>query len=114
GKPGPASMPGSHTAASTLAARDASDSPWRSSRALSTPSRRLRPPVSSTPATPATHDTDLTVSSASMEPGEMRDRVDTAMVARLATLRPDGAPHVVPVCFARVGDTIVSIVDAKP
>jgi PPOX class probable F420-dependent enzyme len=44
----------------------------------------------------------------------MRDRVDAAPVARLATVRPDGAPHVVPVCFARVGDTIVSIVDAKP
>jgi PPOX class probable F420-dependent enzyme len=44
----------------------------------------------------------------------MRERVATARVARLATVRPDGAPHVVPVCFALVGDTIVSVVDSKP
>jgi PPOX class probable F420-dependent enzyme len=35
-------------------------------------------------------------------------------VARLATITPDGRPHVVPITFAIVGDTIVSAVDAKP
>lgn len=29
-------------------------------------------------------------------------------------MRPDGAPHVVPVVFATDADTVVSIVDAKP
>jgi PPOX class probable F420-dependent enzyme len=35
-------------------------------------------------------------------------------VARLATVRPDGSPHVVAICFACAGDTIYSAVDAKP
>jgi PPOX class probable F420-dependent enzyme len=35
-------------------------------------------------------------------------------VARLATVRPDGAPHLVPIVFAVVGDVIYSAVDAKP
>jgi PPOX class probable F420-dependent enzyme len=35
-------------------------------------------------------------------------------VARLATVRPGGAPHIVPVTFAVDGDTIYSAVDAKP
>jgi PPOX class probable F420-dependent enzyme len=37
----------------------------------------------------------------------------SARVARLATLGPDG-PRLVPVCFAVVGDVIVTAVDAKP
>jgi PPOX class probable F420-dependent enzyme len=47
---------------------------------------------------------------------EMRDRVRAARVARLATLRPDGTPHLVPICFALVGDDtrVVSAVDEKP
>jgi PPOX class probable F420-dependent enzyme len=44
----------------------------------------------------------------------LRERVRTARVGRLATVRPDGRPHVVPVCFAVVGDAIVTAVDAKP
>ena len=46
----------------------------------------------------------------------MRSRVAAARVGRLATVRPDGTPHVVPVCFAVVGDgdEIVTAVDAKP
>jgi len=43
-----------------------------------------------------------------------RARFAAAPVARLATVRADGRPHVVPVCFALDGDTIVSVVDAKP
>jgi PPOX class probable F420-dependent enzyme len=35
-------------------------------------------------------------------------------VARLATVRPDGAPHVVPVTFAVVGDVVATAVDHKP
>jgi PPOX class probable F420-dependent enzyme len=35
-------------------------------------------------------------------------------VARLATVSPDGRPHVVPVTFAVDGDVIYSAVDAKP
>jgi PPOX class probable F420-dependent enzyme len=35
-------------------------------------------------------------------------------VARLSTVRPAGAPHVVPIVFALVGDTVFSAVDAKP
>lgn len=44
----------------------------------------------------------------------MRARVGEARVARLATVREDGRPHVVPVCFAIVDDEIVTAVDAKP
>ena len=41
-------------------------------------------------------------------------RVAAARVGRLATVRPDGTPHVVPVVFALVGGTVVTAVDAKP
>lgn len=44
----------------------------------------------------------------------MRARFDSARVARLATVDALGRPHLVPVCFALDGDTIVSAVDAKP
>lgn len=37
-----------------------------------------------------------------------------ARVGRLATVRSDGTPHLVPICFAVVGDTVVSAVDEKP
>ena len=35
-------------------------------------------------------------------------------VARLATVDPDGRPHLVPVVFALEGDTLYSAVDSKP
>jgi PPOX class probable F420-dependent enzyme len=38
----------------------------------------------------------------------------SARVVRLATVRPDGTPHVVPICFALEGDTVYSAVDHKP
>ena len=44
----------------------------------------------------------------------MRRRVSEARVARLATVRPDGVPHIVPCCFAIDGDIVYSVVDAKP
>ncbi len=45
---------------------------------------------------------------------EGRRRLAEAPVARLATVRPDGRPHVVPMCFTIEGDTIYSAVDDKP
>ena len=46
--------------------------------------------------------------------GEARRRFGTAAVARLATIGPDGRPHLVPVTFALDGDRIYTAVDAKP
>jgi PPOX class probable F420-dependent enzyme len=42
------------------------------------------------------------------------ERFATARVARLATVGPDGAPHLVPIVFAVDGDVIHTAVDAKP
>ena len=49
-----------------------------------------------------------------MEIDELRSRFASSPVARLSTVRQDGGPHVVPVVFALVGDTLFSAVDAKP
>lgn len=35
-------------------------------------------------------------------------------VGHLATTRPNGAPHVVPITFALKGDTVVTMIDHKP
>lgn len=48
-----------------------------------------------------------------LEP-ELRRRVDAARVARLASVRPDGSPHVVPITFALDGGSIVTAIDDKP
>jgi PPOX class probable F420-dependent enzyme len=45
---------------------------------------------------------------------EARRRIAEARVGRLASVRPEGTPHLVPICFAVVGDRIVSVVDDKP
>ncbi len=45
---------------------------------------------------------------------DLHRRVVAAPVARLATVRPDGRPHVVPITFAVDGDTIVTAIDHKP
>ena len=45
---------------------------------------------------------------------EPRERFAQARVARLATAGRDGAPHVVPVCFALEGETVYFAVDHKP
>ena len=42
------------------------------------------------------------------------ERFAAARVARLATVGRDGAPHLVPIVFALVGNVIYSAVDAKP
>ena len=43
-----------------------------------------------------------------------RQRFAEARVARLATITPDGRPHLVPIVFALRGDTVYSAVDDKP
>jgi PPOX class probable F420-dependent enzyme len=45
---------------------------------------------------------------------EVQRLLGAARVARLATVRADGSPHVVPVCFALDGAVAYSAVDAKP
>ena len=45
---------------------------------------------------------------------DVPDRVATAPVARLVTLDADGRPHLVPIVFALLGDTLYTAVDAKP
>ncbi len=49
-----------------------------------------------------------------LDPAEAQALFGSARVARLATVRPDGSPHVVPVCFAVSGDAIYTAVDHKP
>lgn len=49
-----------------------------------------------------------------LAPDDARRRFAAARVARLATLRPDGRPHLVPIVFAADGDRVVAVVDAKP
>ena len=44
----------------------------------------------------------------------LRRRIAESRVARLATVEPDGRPHIVPIVFALAGDTLYSAVDAKP
>jgi PPOX class probable F420-dependent enzyme len=49
-----------------------------------------------------------------MDRREALARLAGARVAHLATVRPDGGPHVVPVTIAVVGGNIVTAVDHKP
>ena len=49
-----------------------------------------------------------------MPVSDARARFAQARVARLATVRPGGRPHLVPIVFAIDGDRLYSIVDAKP
>ncbi len=49
-----------------------------------------------------------------VDDSEARQRLAEARVARLATVGGDGAPHVVPVVFALVGDVVYTAVDHKP
>ncbi|HME48237.1 TIGR03668 family PPOX class F420-dependent oxidoreductase [Mycobacterium sp.] len=44
---------------------------------------------------------------------EPRARFEQAPVAQLATVSPGGAPHLVPVVFALLDDTVYTAVDAK-
>jgi PPOX class probable F420-dependent enzyme len=49
-----------------------------------------------------------------VSPEEARRRFAAARVARLATADAAGQPHIVPIVFALAGETIYSVVDAKP
>jgi len=49
-----------------------------------------------------------------MDQPTMRNRVGSARVGRLATMRPNGHPHIVVCCFALDGDTVYTAVDDKP
>jgi PPOX class probable F420-dependent enzyme len=49
-----------------------------------------------------------------VDTAECRRRFAAADHAYLATVRPDGAPHLVPVVHALAGDVIAFAVDAKP
>jgi PPOX class probable F420-dependent enzyme len=49
-----------------------------------------------------------------MTPGDARARFDQARVAVLASIGPRGAPHVVPVVYARDGSRIHLAIDTKP
>ena len=51
-----------------------------------------------------------------LDPDEARRRFAHARVARLATVRADGRPHIVPIVFAlsEHGSTVYSIADPKP
>ena len=45
---------------------------------------------------------------------DTRAFLDRHQVAHLATADASGAPHVVPLCFARVGDRLYFVADDKP
>lgn len=49
-----------------------------------------------------------------MDDREARRRFAAGRVARFATVRPDGTPHLVPVTFAVDNDAVYTAVDAKP
>ena len=45
---------------------------------------------------------------------DQRAFIEQARVARLATIGPDGTPHLVPVCFALLGESVFVPIDEKP
>lgn len=49
-----------------------------------------------------------------VDSSEARRRFAVAAFARLATVRPNGSPHLVPVVFALDGDVLTTAVDHKP
>jgi PPOX class probable F420-dependent enzyme len=49
-----------------------------------------------------------------MDEAELRRRVASARVARLATIEDDGRAHLVPICFAVEGERLFNAVDGKP
>jgi PPOX class probable F420-dependent enzyme len=48
-----------------------------------------------------------------MDEDEARERFTAAQVASLATVSPDGVPHLVPVVFAVANDVVYTAVDTK-
>jgi PPOX class probable F420-dependent enzyme len=55
-----------------------------------------------------------TTSGRGLPGGSSRDRIEAARVGRMATVRLDGTPHIVPITFATSNETLVTAVDAKP
>ena len=51
---------------------------------------------------------------AKQPPDWARAFVATARVGRLATASADALPHVIPICYVLLGDTIYSVIDEKP
>lgn len=49
-----------------------------------------------------------------MDAATVQEKLRTARVARLATVGPEGQPHVVPVCFAYNGRLFYTAIDLKP
>jgi len=49
-----------------------------------------------------------------MDDREMRHRIKTAMVGRLATISPEGRPQMVPITFAPADGSLYFAVDQKP
>jgi PPOX class probable F420-dependent enzyme len=49
-----------------------------------------------------------------MNEARCRAHLAAARVGRLATVRPDGRPHVVVCCYAVEGDRLWTAIDAKP
>lgn len=49
-----------------------------------------------------------------MSTAEALEFLTGSRVARLATIRPDGRPHIVPITFAVTDGTIVTMIDHKP
>jgi PPOX class probable F420-dependent enzyme len=47
-------------------------------------------------------------------PEKVRSKLESARVARLATVSPKGAPHLIPVCFVFDGLVFYSGIDRKP
>lgn len=47
-------------------------------------------------------------------PENVRAKLEAARVARLATVSPSGAPHLVPICFVFDGSVFYSGIDRKP
>lgn len=49
-----------------------------------------------------------------MDRAEALERLARARVGRFATVGPGGAPHIVPVTYALIGDEAVHMIDEKP
>lgn len=45
---------------------------------------------------------------------EQRERLDAFRMGHLATADANGQPHLVPVCYAAVGDAVYIVIDEKP
>lgn len=56
-----------------------------------------------------------TVASAlSVDAPDILERIDSQLVARLATSSPDAVPHIVPICFALAWPRLYFAIDSKP